>query len=99
MSTHNIYFYGELEKIIPELSSNTPLKQVFCQKKIRRLFRITHWKEPEETSKRIRLSEQFLFCEGSCRVPRFFLAFIFYFFIYLFIFVWLEVTLKASKHF
>ena len=24
MSTHNICFYGELEKIIPELSSNTP---------------------------------------------------------------------------
>ena len=25
MSTHNICFYGELEKIIPELSSNIPL--------------------------------------------------------------------------
>ena len=24
MSTHNICFYGELEKIIPKLSSNTP---------------------------------------------------------------------------
>ena len=24
MSTHSIRFYGELEKIIPELSSNTP---------------------------------------------------------------------------
>ena len=24
MSTHNISFYGELENIIPELSSNTP---------------------------------------------------------------------------
>ena len=24
MSTHNICFYGETEKIIPELSANTP---------------------------------------------------------------------------
>ena len=23
MSTHNVHFYGELENIIPELSSNT----------------------------------------------------------------------------
>ena len=30
MSTHNICFYGELEKIIPELSSNTPPYQVPC---------------------------------------------------------------------
>ena len=28
MSTHNICFYAELEKIIPELSSNTPPQQV-----------------------------------------------------------------------
>ena len=28
MSTHNIGFYGELEKIIPELSLNTPPYQV-----------------------------------------------------------------------
>ena len=28
MSTHNICFYGELEKIIPELSTDTPTKQV-----------------------------------------------------------------------
>ena len=32
MSTHNICFYGELEKIIPELSSNTPPYQVSCTK-------------------------------------------------------------------
>ena len=25
MSTHNIYFYGEVRKIITELSPNTPL--------------------------------------------------------------------------
>ena len=25
MSTHNIFFYEELEKIIPDLPSNTPL--------------------------------------------------------------------------
>ena len=31
MSTHNVCFYGELEKIIPELSSNTPPYQVSCQ--------------------------------------------------------------------
>ena len=30
MSTHNICFYGELEKIIQELSSNTPPYQVLC---------------------------------------------------------------------
>ena len=24
MSTHNICFHGELEKVVPELSSNTP---------------------------------------------------------------------------
>ena len=30
MSTHNIGFYGELKKIIPELSSNTPPYQVLC---------------------------------------------------------------------
>ena len=30
MSTHNICFYGEIEKIIPELSSNTPPYQVPC---------------------------------------------------------------------
>ena len=30
MSTHNIYFYGEIRKIIPELSSNTPPYQVSC---------------------------------------------------------------------
>ena len=29
MSTHNIHFYGELEKIIPELSPNTPSKYSF----------------------------------------------------------------------
>ena len=31
MSTHNICFNGELEKIILELSSNTPPYQVSCQ--------------------------------------------------------------------
>ena len=30
MGTHNICFYGELEKIILELSSNTPPYQVPC---------------------------------------------------------------------
>ena len=30
MSTHNICFHGKLEKIIPELSSNTPPYQVSC---------------------------------------------------------------------
>ena len=30
MSTHNICFYGKLEKIIPELSLNTPPYQVPC---------------------------------------------------------------------
>ena len=30
MSTHYIYFYGELETIILELSSNTPPYQVSC---------------------------------------------------------------------
>ena len=29
MSTHNICFYGEIRKIIPELSPNTPY-QVLC---------------------------------------------------------------------
>ena len=29
MSTHNIYFYGELEKIVLELSSNSP-HQILC---------------------------------------------------------------------
>ena len=29
MSTHNICFYGEIRKIIPELSSNTPPYQCF----------------------------------------------------------------------
>ena len=32
MSTHNICFYEELEKIIPELSSNIPLEQVLWDK-------------------------------------------------------------------
>ena len=31
MSTHNICFYGELEKIIPELSSNLPSPQKHIQ--------------------------------------------------------------------
>ena len=30
MSTHNICFYGELEKIIPEQSSNTFPSHVLC---------------------------------------------------------------------
>ena len=30
MSTHNICFYGEIRKIIPELSPNTPSKQFLC---------------------------------------------------------------------
>ena len=30
MSTHNIFFYGELEKIIPDLSPNTPFEQFLC---------------------------------------------------------------------
>ena len=30
MSTHNICLYGELEKIIPELSPKNPSKQVLC---------------------------------------------------------------------
>ena len=32
MSTHNICFYGEIRKIIPELSSDTPPLQVLCPK-------------------------------------------------------------------
>ena len=32
MSTHNICFHGELEKIIPELSPNTPPEQVPCSR-------------------------------------------------------------------
>ena len=30
MSTHNICFYGEIRKIIPELSPNTPPEQFLC---------------------------------------------------------------------
>ena len=36
MSTHNICFYGKLEKIIPELSLNAPLYQVPCPLKGRK---------------------------------------------------------------
>ena len=32
MSTHDICFYGELEKIIPKLSSYTAPQQVFCKR-------------------------------------------------------------------
>ena len=30
MSTHNVCFYGELDKIIPEVSPNTPLLLFAC---------------------------------------------------------------------
>ena len=30
-STHNVCFYGETEKIIPELLSDTPPQQVLCR--------------------------------------------------------------------
>ena len=41
MSTHNICFYGELEKIIPELSSNMPPYQVLWRSQFMKLtFRL-----------------------------------------------------------
>ena len=30
MSTHNIFFYGDIRKIIPELSLDTQSEQVLC---------------------------------------------------------------------
>ena len=38
MNTHNICFYGDLEKIIPEISSNTPPYQVLSSVTITRLI-------------------------------------------------------------
>ena len=45
MSTHNICFHGKLEKIILELSSNTPPYQVSCgyktvQRWIPKMYRV-----------------------------------------------------------
>ena len=49
MSTHNIGFYGELEKIIPELSSTSPLYYICC---LVWIFVVCIWKSLQsETSK------------------------------------------------